>query len=86
MTKCGDCFQEMNDLKTKTCDHTYIFIDEKEYKRDTTYFDKNKRCHDCGVVNKKGNLHHIGCDMERCPKCKKQLLSCDCKKGFTFKF
>lgn len=33
-------------------------------------------CHDCGA--KEGQLHHLGCDMERCPKCGHQLISCGC--------
>ena len=36
----------------------------------------NERCHDCGIENKHGHFHHFGCDMERCPKCDGQLLSC----------
>jgi hypothetical protein len=38
--------------------------------------DPNHRCHDCNV--KLGSYHHPGCDMERCPKCGGQLISCDC--------
>jgi hypothetical protein len=80
MSKCPDCNKEMQDRKVKSCKHNGIVINGKLYRRDTQYYDVNVRCHDCNILNMKGNLHHFGCDMERCPKCKGQLLSCDCKK------
>jgi hypothetical protein len=33
-------------------------------------------CPDCGV--REGHLHELGCDMESCPFCGAQLISCDC--------
>lgn len=34
-------------------------------------------CGDCGV--KVGELHKKGCDIERCPKCGHQLITCGCE-------
>lgn len=39
-------------------------------------WDQNFECHDCNVTY--GQYHHLGCDLERCPLCKKQLIGCGC--------
>jgi hypothetical protein len=33
-------------------------------------------CHDCLVEN--GHYHVLGCDVEECPSCAGQLISCGC--------
>lgn len=84
MVKCNNCKQEMDREKSNTsdsCTFQGIMINGEIRLRNTEYFDKNQYCHDCGILNKTGNIHHFGCDMERCPKCGGQLISCSCKKG-----
>ena len=42
-------------------------------------------CHDCDA--KEGEFHQFGCDMERCPFCGGQLVSCGCmyiKLGYDY--
>ena len=80
MGKCKVCDKEMTDPKVKTCmgNIEIKFQDGKILPSNGISFDFNERCHDCAIENKLGNHHHPGCDMERCPRCGGQIISCGC--------
>ncbi len=80
MAVCPDCKKNMSAASTVACTFPYVRVNGKVYRRNTSYHDVNARCHDCNVVN--GNIHHFGCDIERCPACERQLIACNCK-GIT---
>ncbi len=74
---CKYCNQEMKTADT-CIENKYVEFSEDEKLPSSNYHfnETNGRCHDCGI--KHGGLHHRGCDVERCPKCKGQLISCEC--------
>lgn len=39
-----------------------------------------QKCHDCGALE--GQVHQPGCDMEVCPFCGRQLITCNCAYNF----
>jgi hypothetical protein len=41
-----------------------------------TDWDHGPRCGDCAVLP--GGVHHFGCDIEECPRCHGQLITCEC--------
>lgn len=71
MAVCSHCGQEMMDKVGCTLTQ-YTDMGPTLYDR----IPAEEDCHDCGCPA--GKLHHPGCDMERCPKCGGQALSCGC--------
>jgi len=53
------------------------YKDENGIPYDNEKLAKERPCHDCEAIY--GQFHCDGCDMEQCPRCKGQYLSCDCK-------
>jgi len=53
--------------------------DEKRYDEYGGMNDYPKQCPDCGVL--KGREHLSCCDIEECPLCGSQLISCECQEG-----
>lgn len=39
---------------------------------------EKRSCHDCGVRD--GQLHVPGCDVEQCPRCHGQAITCACNE------
>src|SRR3954447_17239662 len=46
--------------------------------RSTDMNDSSAPCPDCGAGP--GEFHELGCDIEQCPYCGGQLISCDCRR------
>jgi hypothetical protein len=71
---CSWCKKEMK-MGVKDCTGNVVeFPDGK--KMDAIPYEDEGNCHDCGV--RSGGRHHVGCDMETCPRCHGQLIGCGC--------
>lgn len=69
MAICQECKQEMTEAQDCTAREAWSIAYDPP--------DPKWRCHDCNV--RAGGKHHPGCDMERCPTCGGQLISCGCR-------
>lgn len=79
MAICKWCNKDMKQVGT--CVESGIEIDNEIYKpilygQETRANFKSVRCHDCNI--EVGGIHHPGCDVEECPICHFQLISCGC--------
>ena len=72
---CSICGQDMKEATG--CTYDKIMHKGLIYNRSTYHFDEpDGKCNDCGAHH--GKFHHPGCDVERCPICGGQLISCSC--------
>ncbi len=70
---CEYCGREMD----HGCNRHWYVINRKKYEAIKNGDDGSEGvCHDCNA--RPGEYHHPGCDMEVCPKCGGQLISCGC--------
>jgi hypothetical protein len=75
MAICEACGQEM--LNAVGCTIGRITYSDGVYERVRVGRKRPRKvCGDCGAPS--GSYHHPGCDMEPCPRCKGQLIMCDC--------
>lgn len=79
MAICTFCDQEM--LEATSCTASELHRGGKAvavfpYGDDPGWPARGRPCPDCGV--EPGGFHHLGCDIQACPRCRDQLIMCGC--------
>ena len=79
MAICDLCDQEMTTARTCSVEvlhHMGTPYPVLPYGQERGWRARSGRCGDCGV--RVGGFHHVGCDVQRCPRCTRQFISCGC--------
>ncbi len=86
MARRPDCHQEM--ATARRCTVRSVDLHGTSYKRARFGEEEPSRplfeattCGDCGA--RPGGFHHHGCDLEACPRCGGQLITCGCVQQAT---
>ncbi len=80
MAVCTWCAQEMTTVNSCTIDSFHVAgrpIEMIAYGSEPGGRAFRLRCGDCGVA--RGGHHHPGCDMQQCPLCRGQMMTCGCR-------
>ena len=80
MATCDLCNREM--LTAASCSVDVLHADGRSFRlgpygSEEDWPTDGRPCGDCGVAE--GGLHHVGCDIQRCPRCAGQFISCGCR-------
>ena len=79
MSVCSLCNLEMREkvscVSTSLLTNSGVCVPIR-YGEERRFSMKSPNCGDCGAP--RGGFHHRGCDLERCPRCSGQLISCGC--------
>jgi hypothetical protein len=79
MAICDLCNREMTTADSCSVDELHRdgeAVAVVRYGKDPGWGRPKGRCSDCGVLP--GGFHHVGCDIQSCPGCRGQLISCGC--------